>query len=1415
MKNFYVILFSLLFVTGLYAQDTKYELSFTKIERCYEKGDYVMGLRYNRDLLKKIQGDKDRDLITEARTYFLLAEGSELNGAFTDYEFNMDQGNKTLARAPKTDSYQYAKCILHAIDTYLSYGNYYLASQYIEQADQLIQTSGLKNQDLIHDLKTRKVFCYFKQGFHLKAQSLLPEIINYRFSRIVNKDEVTDPKTGKQKWVPVSAYNQILRKRNYASLLNLQANIYFENGNYKSTDSMLTMAKAWIKKNLSSKDFSYVENRVIAGRLMIDKGDIKSANKIFEDAYKSLLTTKYGRYKTYSREAIEIYSLLIPTYKVTSQSKDYRKKKRVLDAKITRYYGNDHYYSSKVELVEIDTEILQGEWEKVIKDINKVLSSGNVIPMIHLDRAHLLDILNRAYIETERYDLAEQAIENSTLIKERLLGKNAPLYHMQLLDKANYYFQYTEKFKEAEEIYISSFDSIISKEMYAGHKKVISYQYSEVKLFELTDRFDKARQIVNDILNITEKLYGQESIPYAVALRYMANIDISTGKYIDADNELNKSLALFKKSTTTEENFEYAKALETQARLYIIQGLYREAEKNLSKSFKLTKKTSSQATLSSTIDEIAILYIHIGKYSETEKSLLASVDIKEKRFGVNTRRLILPLSQLAYLYYLTGDYSKAEKYAIRSMNISKQLFGESSIRYSECLRVYANIHAAMGDYSTAQKGIQTVIDNYKKQYGNNHINVATSLNELALIKYYNNADKKQIEGLFNQSLQIIKTNLNDENPIYADVLKNLSLFYLETNRLDDSDIQLEAANKIWIAKFGTDDRHAADYNYIKGMINYRRAKYADANTCFIKAKGIYSSKFTTKHPDYLRALAKSGQMYYILKDYDNSVKAYDEVLNSYITFIKQQFPTLSEREKSKSWNVIKNDIEFYYTLVYKLGAQKPELVSNMMNLIMSTKAILLNSSIKVKERILNSGNAKLIENYQTWLAKKELFTTAVSMDAEQLQANGINLDQLQKEIESLEKNLSESSEVFAQGFETNSNYEWKQLKVALDQKDAAIEIVRYRYFTTKYTDSVFYSAVVVTRETKNYPEIVHITNGKELEGKYVKYYRNAIKFNLDDKNTFDRYWARISGVIPSDKKRLFISPDGVYNQMNLETIKRPDGKYLIENYQFVQIANTKDVLIDYNQKLKGNPNKRTVENIALFGNPDFYYSSKMKDSLSGNTWVSLTGAENEVKDIYQVLTNNKVSCDIYLNRNATEDKVKSLNSPRFLHFATHGYFMPDMKQNDFESELTNDIASNPLYRSGLLLTNGGTILDKNDISQINASDGVLTAYEAMNLNLDNTDLVILSACETGLGEVQLGEGVYGLQRAFIVAGSQNLVMSLFKVNDEITNELMDKFYENWILSKDKRKAFIDAKMYIYNKYQNPLYWGAFVMIGLD
>jgi CHAT domain-containing protein len=231
----------------------------------------------------------------------------------------------------------------------------------------------------------------------------------------------------------------------------------------------------------------------------------------------------------------------------------------------------------------------------------------------------------------------------------------------------------------------------------------------------------------------------------------------------------------------------------------------------------------------------------------------------------------------------------------------------------------------------------------------------------------------------------------------------------------------------------------------------------------------------------------------------------------------------------------------------------------------------------------------------------------------------------------------------------------------------------------------------------------------------------------------------------------------------------------------------------------------------MFGNPTFYLTASTENNIP-----SLPGTEVEVNELQDLLKQKGWTTDTYLEKNATEEHVKELASPKIFHIATHGFYTPSVEVSEATqmTESETEMAENPLLKTGLLLKGAGDVRNKSKYNY-NIESGILTAYEAMSLNLDQTDLVVLSACETGLGDISNGEGVYGLQRAFLVAGAKTLIMSMFKVDDEATQKLILSFYRKWLTSGNLRKSFVDAKMELRIEYPEPYYWGTFMMIGLD
>ncbi|NOS91986.1 MAG: CHAT domain-containing protein [Cyclobacteriaceae bacterium] len=328
--------------------------------------------------------------------------------------------------------------------------------------------------------------------------------------------------------------------------------------------------------------------------------------------------------------------------------------------------------------------------------------------------------------------------------------------------------------------------------------------------------------------------------------------------------------------------------------------------------------------------------------------------------------------------------------------------------------------------------------------------------------------------------------------------------------------------------------------------------------------------------------------------------------------------------------------------------------------------------------------------------------------------------------------------------------------------------------------------------------MVALENGTQLETRYAKYYKNTIQQKMSDEFSYDQYWAKIEPLL-AGKKTIYLSPDGVYNQININTLKKKDGDYVLSRFEVVIIGNSKDLI-----SIKQRKPVVAKKNAFILGFPDYAGAA-----------VPLPGTKVEIDAINKILTVAGFKTSIKQGTEASETNFKSVKGPQLMHIATHGYFLADadLQGGDALGVNGESAKNNPLLRSGLILA-GAKSKENTDVNLSANDNGILTAYEAMNLDLVGTDLIVMSACETGLGDVKSGEGVYGLQRAFLVAGANAMIMSLWKVDDAATQQLMTNFYTNWTKSGNKQKAFKQAQQQLMLKYKEPYYWGAFVMMGM-
>ena len=315
-------------------------------------------------------------------------------------------------------------------------------------------------------------------------------------------------------------------------------------------------------------------------------------------------------------------------------------------------------------------------------------------------------------------------------------------------------------------------------------------------------------------------------------------------------------------------------------------------------------------------------------------------------------------------------------------------------------------------------------------------------------------------------------------------------------------------------------------------------------------------------------------------------------------------------------------------------------------------------------------------------------------------------------------------------------------------------------------------------------------------------------------------------------KNIYFSADRKLHHIGIEYALQEDGRIINNNYNIYRLSSTR-LLAEANEKNR-------VKNAVLYGGLQYdlepeqliaesrngeYHADKTSRSAGELTHLRygvkyLPGTKQEIEDIYKRFTSKKNQCDTITGIAGTEESFKQLASKNvgIIHLATHGYYWSeeDAEERNYVSFLSNtynklrNFEDRALLRSGLFFSGANIGLSGEDLPD-DVEDGVLTAQELSAMNLGNVDMVVMSACQSGLGETS-GEGVFGLQRGFKLAGANTLLMSLWKVDDEATKILMTEFYKNYLSGKTKRESLLLAQEILRKTHPEPEYWAGFILL---
>jgi tetratricopeptide (TPR) repeat protein len=1068
----------------------------------------------------------------------------------------------------------------------------------------------------------------------------------------------------------------------------------------------------------------------------------------------------------------------------------------------------------------------------------------------HPNTALSLNNLASLYREQGQYAEAEPLLLRALAVLEKLRGPE-DLSVANAASNLAVLYQSEGRYADAEPLYKRTLE-VREKLLGPQHPDVALSLNNLAELYKGEGNYPEAEPLYKRALAIREKTLGPEHSDVAVSLNNLSSLYQHEGRYAEAEPLCLRALAIREK-VQGPNHPDVAISLNNLGSLYHDEGRYRDAEPLYKRALEIREKQlgPEHPYLATSLGNLAALYQDEGQYAAAEEFSKRALAIREKVLGPEHPDVALSLNNLATLYEDEGKYAEAEQLLNRSLEIRKKAFGPEHPVVAISLNNLAHLYAAEGKYADAARDSEQILAIFEKALGPDHPNVATLLNNLAALHHFQ-GDYPVAEEDYKRAIRISEKALGPEHPDLAGSLDNLASLYEDEGKLDEAEPLYRRALAIREKAFGPEHPDVAlSLNNVATLYRYK-GNYAEAGRNFKQALAIQQKVLGPDHPDVGVALGNLGMLYSGQGMYREAEPFFDESLENAHKQFEYRFTYMTEKDRLTFLRSKESVFPSYFSFCYTFREKDPNLIGKMYDVALWEKGFISESIAALRSRIAASGDKESLALLDQLTAKKTQLSALLTARPADRQAWRASVEQLERESNDLERKLVERSSVMAEAKKL-ARVSWRDVQKSLRPSEAAVEILRFDYHDgNKWTGQTRYVALVVTPESK-IPSLVDLGDAAAVEKAPINDYRKRVglekRASLADKPGFyETFWEPLEPAL-AGVKRIYFSPDGVLNQVALGVIPAADGRLLLEKYELRIVTNTKNILKHGKRApgnsavLIGNPTFRLSEteqrvalqnfhagqgSEALFAGPvnpgaraeTLTRSGTCADLPPGGVLCPLPGTQTEIESVERLLEKRDWRVEPpYVREMALEEVVKAVHHPRVLHVATHGFFRPDRSRSaGTKSQDALPALEDPMLRSGLFFAGADRALREEETPQ-GIESGILTAYEASTLDLEGTELVVLSACDTGLGEVRTGEGVFGLRRALEQAGAESVMMSMWSVPDRETQELITLFYKHWLSGMEKpealRRAQLDERAVVIKRYggDSPYYWGAFVLVG--